>query len=154
MQDEIDAIRFAAEQGDAKAQSSLGLMYDKGLGVSQDYAEAADGSGSPPSRETRGLSANSAPCIPPARAFPGTKCKAHMWPSLAAAAMKPSEHREFAVRSRDKVAAGLSVEDLALAEAAVPTETTRPESSLGKWVGIRVSIAIGVALILVTIAQL
>ena len=41
MQDEIDAIRFAAEQGDAKAQSHLGLMYDEGLGVSQDYAEAA-----------------------------------------------------------------------------------------------------------------
>ena len=31
---------------------------------------------------------------------------------------------------------------------------TQPESSLGKWVGIGVSIAIGVALILVTIAQL
>ena len=30
MQDEIDAIRFAAEQGDAKAQSNLGLMYDAG----------------------------------------------------------------------------------------------------------------------------
>ena len=40
MPDEIDAIRFAAEQGDAKAQSNLGLMYDQGLGVSQDYAEA------------------------------------------------------------------------------------------------------------------
>ena len=40
MQDEIDAIRFAAEQGDTKAQSNLGLMYDQGLGVSQDYAEA------------------------------------------------------------------------------------------------------------------
>ena len=26
VQDEIDAIRFAAEQGDAKAQSHLGLM--------------------------------------------------------------------------------------------------------------------------------
>ena len=40
------------------------------------------------------------------------------------------------------------------AEAVVPTETTQPESSLGKWVGIGVSIAVGVALILVTIAQL
>ena len=30
----------AAEQGDAEAQTSLGLMYDNGKGVPQDYAEA------------------------------------------------------------------------------------------------------------------
>ncbi len=30
-----------AEAGDANAKNSLGVMYDKGLGVSQDYAEAA-----------------------------------------------------------------------------------------------------------------
>ena len=29
-----------AEAGDAKAQNSLGFMYNEGLGVSQDYAEA------------------------------------------------------------------------------------------------------------------
>ena len=29
-----------AEQGDAQAQSNLGVMYDKGEGVLQDYAEA------------------------------------------------------------------------------------------------------------------
>jgi hypothetical protein len=31
---------IAAEQGDALAQSNLGLMYEQGLGVVQDYAEA------------------------------------------------------------------------------------------------------------------
>jgi len=35
------AIRSAAEQGDAKAQFTLGEMYDQGRGVEQDYAEAA-----------------------------------------------------------------------------------------------------------------
>ena len=30
----------AAEQGNAKAQYNLGVMYDKGLGVRQDYAQA------------------------------------------------------------------------------------------------------------------
>ena len=29
-----------AKQGDAQAQSNLGLMYDNGLGVTQDYKEA------------------------------------------------------------------------------------------------------------------
>jgi uncharacterized protein len=32
--------RPLAEQGDASAQTNLGLMYDRGLGVPQDYAEA------------------------------------------------------------------------------------------------------------------
>lgn len=33
--------RKAAEQGDATAQNKLGLLYYKGMGVTQDYAEAA-----------------------------------------------------------------------------------------------------------------
>ena len=36
----VEACRTAAEQGDAEAQFSLGVMYDNGEGVSQDYAEA------------------------------------------------------------------------------------------------------------------
>ena len=32
--------RKAAEQGFAKAQFNLGMMYDNGYGVTQDYAEA------------------------------------------------------------------------------------------------------------------
>ena len=37
------AIEFhiAAEKGDPKAQLNLGLLYDQGLGVDQDYTEAA-----------------------------------------------------------------------------------------------------------------
>jgi TPR repeat protein len=34
-------IRTRAEQGDAAAQFNLGVMYAKGQGVAQDYAEAA-----------------------------------------------------------------------------------------------------------------
>lgn len=34
-------LRPAAEQGDAEAQYSLGVMYDTGLGITQDLAEAA-----------------------------------------------------------------------------------------------------------------
>ena len=37
----IDALRALAEQGDAEAQRNLGIMYDNGQGVPQDYAEAA-----------------------------------------------------------------------------------------------------------------
>ena len=37
---EFDAARQAAEQGDAGAQTALGVMYEDGEGVPQDYAEA------------------------------------------------------------------------------------------------------------------
>jgi len=37
---DIDAIRKAAEQGDAVAQSTLGVMYDFDQGVPQDYKKA------------------------------------------------------------------------------------------------------------------
>ena len=36
----IRELRLLSKQGNAKAQFSLGAMYDKGLGVPQDYAEA------------------------------------------------------------------------------------------------------------------
>ena len=36
----MSAIRSAAEQGDVKAQYNLGLIYNNGEGVPQDYTEA------------------------------------------------------------------------------------------------------------------
>ena len=36
-QDDIDQLRLKAEQGDAEAQFNLGVMYDDGRGVPQDY---------------------------------------------------------------------------------------------------------------------
>src|SRR5437762_8756435 len=38
----LDRARTAAEKGDAKALYSLGKRYEKGDGVSQDYAQAAE----------------------------------------------------------------------------------------------------------------
>jgi TPR repeat protein len=37
----LSSYRIAANQGHAKAQCKLGLMYEFGLGVGRDYAEAA-----------------------------------------------------------------------------------------------------------------
>ena len=41
MQFDIDAVRFAAEQGDTVTQTYLGTTYLRGEGGSWDYAEAA-----------------------------------------------------------------------------------------------------------------
>ncbi len=43
-QDHVEAVRLwrlAAAQGDAPAQSDLGICYNKGEGVAQDWSEAA-----------------------------------------------------------------------------------------------------------------
>jgi TPR repeat protein len=40
--EEVSKYIKAAEQGDADAQFNLGVMYDKGQGVAQDYSQAAD----------------------------------------------------------------------------------------------------------------
>ncbi len=37
----LSEFRPLAEQGDAKAQNSLGFMYDNGLGVARDHTKAA-----------------------------------------------------------------------------------------------------------------
>ena len=37
----VEAVRIAAEQGEAHAQTSLGLLYSQGKGVPQDSQEAA-----------------------------------------------------------------------------------------------------------------
>ena len=37
---DLETLRSAAEQGDAEAQFNLGLMYEQGQGITQDYAEA------------------------------------------------------------------------------------------------------------------
>jgi hypothetical protein len=39
-EDEFIRIKFLAEQGDANAQNELGIMYEKGKGVTKNYTEA------------------------------------------------------------------------------------------------------------------
>ena len=39
-QQPLDELRALADQGDVDAQFNLGVMYDNGEGVPQDYAEA------------------------------------------------------------------------------------------------------------------
>ena len=60
---EIDALRAGAEQGDASAQSSLGIMYDYGGGVSEDDAVVVRWS---PTKGMPARSTASGPCTPPA----------------------------------------------------------------------------------------
>ena len=83
MQDEIDTIRLAAEQGDAKAQSQLGLMYDQGLGVSQDYAEAAQWFRLAAEQGDAGAQGQLGAMYATGKGVSRDEVQAHMWLSLA-----------------------------------------------------------------------
>lgn len=103
--------RPLADQGDARAQFNLGLMYANGRGVSQDYAAAiswyrkAADQGDAEAQFNLGLMyANS-------RGVPKDPVSAHMWFSLAAASGDKA-----AEGNRQRVAAKMTPSQVAKAQ--------------------------------------
>ena len=88
----------AAVQGNARAQRNLGMLYDFGHGVPQDFTKARGwyekvaAQGDSGAQFTIGLMYNYG------RGVPQNNVKAYMWWSLAAA-----QGNELAARERDKV---------------------------------------------------
>ena len=101
------------------------------------------GTAVPPSKATPTLSTTSGPCTLPAKASLRTTPKPARWYRLAAEQGDANAQRNLMyLEGHQDIPQGN-------AEAAVPTETVQPESGLGtSWLGIGVSIAIGVALIM------
>ena len=110
---DVTELRRTAEQGDAAAQNSLGLMYDTGRGVPQDYGEAvrwyrlAADQGDAGSQYNLGLMYGNG------RGVPQDDIAAHMWANLAAA-----QGNENARRLRDLLAEGMSSGQIAAAQRA------------------------------------
>lgn len=67
-------LRPLAEQGDARAQFSIGAMYTLGQGVPQDYAAAVSWYRKAAEQGEPSASLPSAPCTPTARACRWTTC--------------------------------------------------------------------------------
>ncbi len=109
---QVDALRARAEQGHADAQAKLGLFYDVGLGVPQDYAEAvrwyrkAAEQGNAAAQALLGIMYESGWGI--AR----DPVRAHMWYNLAAARDSNKGIRAYAVNGRDRVAQQLTAAQL------------------------------------------
>jgi len=70
--DREEIIRKAAEEGDVNAQVNLSFLYSKGLGVRQDYTEAAKGVEKPRSKATPTRNSRWGSCPPKARESPKT----------------------------------------------------------------------------------
>ena len=114
-QDVVEAIRLAAEEGDASAQFNLGVMYANGEGVPQDYAEAvrwyrlATDQGHSSAQGGLGfMYANG-------RGVPRDYVAAHMWFNLAGA-QSSGDQRDEVVKARDGVEAKMTPEQIAEAQ--------------------------------------
>ena len=97
-------FRKAAEQGHDGAQFRLGIMYSGGRGVTRDDTEAvqwyrkAAEQGDAYAQYALGM------IYGQGRGVPQDYAQAHMWFNLAASRFPPGEHRDDAVKLRDKTA--------------------------------------------------
>ncbi len=93
--------RPLAEQGDASAQSFLGIMYVEGLGVPEDYAKAvgwwrkAAEQGYAKAQYTLGVMYGKGQGVPQDYVL------AHMWFDLVVSKLPPGEARDRAVKNSD-----------------------------------------------------
>jgi len=107
--------RIAAAQGYAPAQSSLGLAYEKGQGVPQDYQEAvkwyrlAAAQGNQFAQINRGVMYTNGTGV--RQDF----VRAHMWFTLAAAALN-GDSGNMATKNRDSIAAKMTAEQIETAQ--------------------------------------
>lgn len=104
-----------ARKGDAKAQYSLGRIYDRGEGVSKDYKEAvrwfqlSAAQGYAPAQHNLGV------MYAMGQSVPQDDIQAYMWLSLAALRLTDKDYEVF-VATRDTVAKAMTSEQIERAE--------------------------------------
>lgn len=98
-------VAQSAQQGVDEAQHYLGLMYEKGEGVPEDYAEAvkwyrlAAEQGRADAQYALGIK------YAKGKGVPQDYVEAHKWLNLAASRTSEAANRDSAVRARDLIAA-------------------------------------------------
>ncbi len=112
---ELADLRALAEAGATEAQYIFGVMYDTGLGVPQDAAEAvrwyrlAAEQGHAKAQYNLGVKYDTGEGVPP------DAVEAHMWLNLAASRLSGAD-RERSVGARDRVAELMTPADLSEAQ--------------------------------------
>ncbi len=96
--------RPLAEQGNANAQYFLGVMYAKGRGVPQDYAEAVKWSRKAAEQGVANAQFSLGVMYANGQGVPQDDAHAHMWFNLAASRFRPGAGRDKAVKNRDTIA--------------------------------------------------
>ncbi len=96
--------RPLAEQGNAKAQSGLGIMYRKGQGVPQDDARAVKWFRKAAEQGIAGAQRNVGVMYSQGRGVSQDYVQGYMWADLAVSSYPPGMKRDGAVKNRDIVA--------------------------------------------------
>jgi TPR repeat protein len=109
-------IRPLAEQGNAGAQTDLGVIYDSGLGVPQDYAQAVVWYHKAADQGDAGAQFNLGFMYAQGHGVAQDYAQAHMWFSLAASRAPDAAVRRQAVKARDAVAAKMTPDQIAEAQ--------------------------------------
>jgi len=129
-QDYAEALKWyrkAADEGEAGAQSEIGVMYNDGQGVTQDHAEALKWFRKAAEQgEARGLF-NLGIAYSKGSGVPQDYVQAHMWFSLAALLASDKEDREGASKARDVLASEMSTVQIAEAQKLVREWWPKPE---------------------------
>ncbi len=110
-----DKLRRDAEQGDASAQYNLGLTYDNGIGVPQDFAEAVQWYRRAAKQGLAGAQANLGVMYANGEGVPQDYVAAHRFLNLAGA--KGNEKvNEDAGKARNRLAAKMTAVQVAEAQ--------------------------------------
>ena len=114
-EDTVEAIRLAADQGDAAAQYNLGIAYAEGLGVPRDETEAARWFRLAADQGLADAQASLGVMYWIGHGVPQERVAAHMWLSLAAAQVSTA-NRDTYVEARDAAAEEMPPEQIAEAQ--------------------------------------
>jgi TPR repeat protein len=110
--------RKAAEQGEAQAQYSLGIMYNQGKGVPQDYVEAVKWYRKAAEQGLANAQYSLGVMYALGQGVPQDFVLAYMWLNLAASRLPVAEgeEREKAVKIRDLTASKMTPYQIAEAQ--------------------------------------
>jgi hypothetical protein len=120
--------RKAADQGNALAQSNLGLLYASGHGAPQDYTQAAMWYRKAADQGLVEAQYNLGMMYYNGRSVPEDYALAYMWLNLAASRAVDTEIRDGAIKARDLVAAKMTPDQIAEAQRMAREWVPKPAS--------------------------
>ncbi len=120
-------IRETAEQGDADAQYSLGLIYAIGQGVPRDHTEAAKWFRKAAEQGHAKAQYRLGSMYEYGVGVPRDLVLAHMWSNLAATHLEPGSDRDTAVNNRERAAKSMTPAQIAEAQQLAREWKPKPE---------------------------
>ena len=121
----MEALKWyleAAEQGQAGAQCSLGVMYALGEGAPQDYAQAAFWYRKAAEKGVPGCQVSLGSLYEKGQGVPQDYAEAYFWYDLAAVGDHDASHSKQVAKYRDEAASHLT-----------PAELSRVQERARKW---------------------